>query len=250
MVNIIVCIKRVPDTESRINIGSDGQSIDKSALEYIVNPYDEYAVEEALKIKEAKEGEVTVVCLGPKESTKEIRTCLAMGADKAVHLIDDADYRDPIAVASILSETIKGMDYDMIFFGKQGVDHDNSQVGLMVATLLGVPAVNEIVSFEMGDGNATVKRDVEGGTETLEVPFPAVFTAQKGLNEPRYASLKGIMKAKKKPIEEKPFDNVDARITFKTLEPPPKRAEGKIVGEGKDAVPELVRLLKEEAKIL
>ncbi|MFH2002291.1 MAG: electron transfer flavoprotein subunit beta/FixA family protein [Planctomycetota bacterium] len=250
MVNIIVCIKRVPDTESKINIASDGRSIDNASLEYIVNPYDEFAVEEAIKTVEAQGGEVTVICLGPKEATKEIRTCLAMGADKAVHLVDDAPYRDAYSVASILSSAIKELEYDILFFGKQGVDYDNNQVGIMAATLLGIPAVGEVVSFELDNGKATVKREIEGGSEILQVPLPAAFTAQKGLNEPRYASLKGIMKAKKKPLEEKAFDSVDSRITIKNLEPPPKRPPGKMVGEGKAAAPELVRLLKEEAKIL
>lgn len=250
MVNIIVCIKRVPDTESTIKIAPDGKSIDASTLEYIVNPYDEFAVEEALKIKEDKGGEVTIVCLGSSNATKEIRRALAMGADKAVHLKDEAEYRDAFSTASVLASAIKDMSYDLIFFGKQGVDHDNAQVGLMVATLLGIPAVGEISSFELKEGSAVVKRDIEGGSEKLEVPLPAVLTARKGLNDPRLPSLKGIMMAKKKPLEEKAFDDVDSRITFVNLEPPPKRPPGKIVGEGKEAVPELVRLLKEEAKIL
>lgn len=249
MVNIIVCLKRVPDTESNIKINADEKSIDGSSLEYIVNPYDEFAVEEAIKITEEKEGEVTVLCLGPADSTKEIRTCLAMGAHKAVHLVDEEEYRDAFSIASILANTIKDMEYDMIFFGKQGVDLDNGQVGLMVATLLGVPAVSEIVSLDMGDSAVTVKKDIEGGSEIFDVPLPAVFTAQKGLNDPRYASLKGIMKAKKKPIDTPEYENVDSKITFKNLAPPPKRPPGRIVGEGKEAVPELVRLLKEEAKL-
>lgn len=250
MVNIIVCIKRVPDTESKINIAADGKSIDRSSLEYIVNPYDEFAVEEALKVKEDKGGEVTIVCLGPKDSTKEIRTCLAMGADKAIHLVDDTEYRDAYSVASTLTAAIKDLEYDLIFFGKQGVDHDNGQVGLMVATLLDLPAASEVISFELGDGAATIKREVEGGAETYELPLPAVVTAQKGLNEPRYASLKGIMKAKKKPIEEKAFEDPASQITFKALEPPPKRPPGKIVGEGPEAAAELVKLLREEAKVI
>jgi electron transfer flavoprotein beta subunit len=250
MVNIIVCIKRVPDTESKIVITQEGTSIDRSSLEYIVNPYDEYAVEEALKTKEAHGGEITIVCLGPQEASKEIRTCLAMGADKAIHLVDDAPYRDAFSVASILASTIKGLDHDLIFFGKQGVDHDNAQVGLMVGTLLEVPSIGEVVSFELEGTTATVKRDIEGGFEVLHVPLPAVFTAQKGLNDPRYASLKGIMSAKKKAVDTPSFENVDSRITFKSLEPPPARPPGKIVGEGPEAVKELLRLLKEEAKIL
>jgi electron transfer flavoprotein beta subunit len=250
MVNIIVCIKRVPDTESRINIKEDEGSIDTSSLEYIVNPYDEFAVEEALKITEEKGGEVTILCLGPPEATKEIRTCLAMGAHKAVHLVDETAYRDAFSMASILASAIKDLEYDMIFFGKQRVDHDNTQAGILVATLLGLPVVGEIISFAMEEGHAIVKRDIEGGTEVLQVPFPAVFTTHKGLNEPRYASLKGIMKAKKKPIENKTFEEVDSRIVFQKLEPPPKRPPGKIVGEGTEAIPELIRLLREEAKVL
>lgn len=250
MVKIIVCIKRVPDTESRIKIRKDGAAIDKTGLEYILNPYDEFAVEEALKTKEAHDGEVTILCLGPAEATKEIRTCLAMGADKAVHLVDEAEFRDAHSAAAILASAVKDMEYDMVFFGKQGVDHDNAQVGLMVAALLGIPAVPEVNTFELKNGTATVKRDIEGESQIFEVPLPAVFTAQKGLNEPRYASLKGIMMAKKKTIENRSFEEVKSKVVFKKLEPPPARPPGKIVGEGPEAAKELVRLLKEEAKLI
>ena len=248
--NIVVLMKQVPDTETKVRVSADGPEIETQGVSFVVNPYDEFAVEEALKTKEAAGGEVTIVCLGPPEATKEIRTCLAMGADKAVHLVDESSYRDAYSTASILAETIRNMPHDLIFFGKQAVDHDNAQVGLMTATLLGLPAVGEIVSFELAGDHAVVKQEVEGGAQVFEAPLPAVFTAQKGLNEPRYAALKGIMAAKKKPLENLTFQEVESRITFRKVEPPPKRPEGKIVGEGKEAVGELVRLLREEAKVL
>ncbi len=248
--NIVVCVKHVPDTESKIALGSDNCSWDPSGLEYILNPYDEYAVEEALKIKEEKGGEVTILILGPENSTKTIRTCLAMGADKAIHLTDENPIRDAAAVAELLATAIKEIPHDIIFLGKQSVDLDNSQVGLMVAGHLNIPAVSEIVSMECGDASATVKRNIEGGVEVYEVSFPAVFTTQKGLNDPRYASLKGIMAAKKKPIDAKEFTDVAAKVTVVKLEYPPARPEGKIVGEGAEAVPTLIGLLKDEAKVL
>jgi electron transfer flavoprotein beta subunit len=248
--NIIVCVKHVPDTESKIKIAGDSTSYETAGLEYIVNPYDEFAVEEALKIKEAKGGEVTVILLGPENATKTIRTCLAMGADKAVHLVDENPLRDAAAIAGILADAIKSMPHDIVFFGKQSVDMDNAQVGLMVAGILGIPAVSEIASMECGDGSAVVKRSIEGGVEVYEVPFPAVFTTQKGLNDPRYASLKGIMAAKKKPIENTQFEDRDPCITITKLDYPPARPPGKIVGEGAEAVPQLFELLKNEAKVL
>jgi electron transfer flavoprotein beta subunit len=248
--NIIVCIKHVPDTESKIKIADGAAAYDTAGLEYIVNPYDEFAVEEALKIKEDKGGEVTVILLGPESATKTIRTCLAMGADKAIHLADEDNLRDAASVAEILSAAIKDLPHDIVFFGKQSVDMDNGQVGLMVASILGLPAVSEIISMECGDTSAVVKRSIEGGVEVYEVPFPAVFTTQKGLNDPRYASLKGIMAAKKKPIDVKEFENRDNKIAITKLDYPPSRPPGKIVGEGAEAVPKLFELLKDEAKVL
>lgn len=248
--NIVVCIKHVPDTESKINITPESDSIDSSALEYIVNPYDEYAVEEALKIKEAKDGEVTILCLGPANATKTIRTALAMGADKAIHIKDETLLRDASSTAEILTAAIREIPHDIVFFGKQSVDADNGQVGLMVATMLKIPAVSEIVSMECGDSSAQVKRNIEGGTEVIETPLPAVFTAQKGLNEPRYASLKGIMAAKKKPIDTRDLVDVDPKTKISSFAYPPERPAGKIVGEGPEAAAKLFELLQNEAKVL
>jgi len=247
---IIVCVKHVPDTESKIKVAGDDCSYDPSGIEYILNPYDEYAVEEALKIKEAHDGEVTIILLGPETATKTIRTCLAMGADKAIHLVEDNPVRDAASVANILAATIKDLEFDIILVGKQSVDMDNGQVGLMVATELGLPAVSEIVSMECGDSAAAVKRNIEGGVEVYDVTFPALFTTQKGLNDPRYASLKGIMAAKKKPIDTKEFESVDSKVVIKKLDYPPARPPGKIVGEGPEAVSKLFELLKDEAKVL
>ncbi|MEQ8763169.1 MAG: electron transfer flavoprotein subunit beta/FixA family protein [Planctomycetota bacterium] len=247
----VVCIKRVPNTETRIKIAADGKSIDPTGVQFIPSPYDEFAVEEAIRQKEkAGDGEVIVVCLGPAEATGEIRKCLAMGADKAIHLKDDSTYRDPASTATILAAAIQGLSPDMIFFGKSAADHANSQVGVQVAALLGLPSISEIVSLEVEAGKATAHREIEGGSEVVQTSLPAVFTAQKGLNEPRLPALKGIMAAKKKPIEEVAFEDAPQGCELVQLELPPARAEGKVVGEGADAVPALVKLLREEAKVI
>jgi len=251
--NIVVCIKRVPATDSRIKIGADGTSIDPAQIEWIISPYDEFAVEAALQMKEAAGGgEVTILTLGPAESTKELRTCLAMGADKAVLLKDaDAAQRDATSTAAALADAVKELGADLVLCGKQAVDRDQGQVGTLLAAELGMPCVTEIRQLEIADGKAKVERAGEDGTsETWEVTLPAVLTCTKGLNEPRYASLKGIMMAKKKPIDERDVSPPEGALQLTSLELPPPRREGRIVGEGADAVPELVRLLREEAKVL
>lgn len=248
--NLVACVKRVPDTATQVRVAADGKSLDANGVSYVVNPYDEFAVEECLKIKEARGGEVTVLSIGPAAASKELRHCLAMGADKAVLLKDESSHRDPLATATALAEALRGIPHDIVFFGKQAVDHDNSQVGLIVATLLDLPAVAEVVKVEVGDGSVTVHRESEGRTEVYEVPMPCVLTAQKGLNEPRYTSLKAIMAAKKKPLEERDGPLPENALEVIAMEPPPPRPEGRIVGEGTAAIPELIRLLREEAKAL
>ncbi len=248
--NIIVCIKQTPDTETKVRIGADGKTIDPTGVNYILNPYDEFAVEEALQIKERLGGEVTVVSLGPDRVTSAIRTALAMGADKAVHIKMDDTYLDSHAVASALASVIKDMPYDLILMGKQAVDDDNMQVGPRLATLLDLPCVTVVTKLEVGGGKLTAEREVEGGIEVVEAPLPAVVTAQKGLNEPRYASLKGIMMAKKKPVEEKTVEVPGAKLNILKMEYPPERQAGKFFGKGVEDVPELVRRLHEEAKVI
>lgn len=246
--NILVCIKQVPDTETRIKIGGDKKSIDPTDVNWILNPYDEYAVEEALQIKERLgDTTVTVISVGPERTVSAIRSALAMGADEAV-LVKTDQVLDSLATAKALAAAIKEMPYDLILSGKQGVDDDNLQVGPMVAELLNIPCVTYISELKLENGKATVKREVEGGMEIVEAALPALFTAEKGLNEPRYPALRGIMMAKKKTIQEKQMDIDSPKIQIVNIEYPPTRKGGKIVGQGADAVPELVRLLREEAK--
>lgn len=248
--NIIVCIKRTPDTETRIRIADDDTSIDPSGVKYIVSPYDEFALEAALRLKEdAGEGDVTVMTLGESTAAEQLRSGLAMGADRAV-LLQGRTTMDGLATAKTLAAELEEADAPLILFGEKAADHDQQQVGPMVATLLGRPCVSGVASFER-EGDALVcHREVEGGTEVVRVELPAVVTITKGPFEPRYASLKGIMAAKRKPLEEKEAQVPASRIQLERLEYPPERPEGKIVGEGAEAAPELVRLLREEAKAL
>ena len=250
---IVCCCKRVPDTATRIKVASDGKGIETDGVQWVLNPYDEFAVEEAVRIKEAgKATEVIVVGVGPAESSQILKNALAMGADRAVLVKDDAGFRDPLATAQALADVIKseGDDVGLVLCGRQSVDDQSLAVGPLLGTLLERPTVMDVTSVELGDGTVTVKREAEGRTEVIEAKLPAVLTAQKDLNEPRYASLKGILAAKKKPFEEREFAFGDAHGTLEKLAPPPERQAGKIVGEGADAVPELVRLLREEAKLI
>jgi electron transfer flavoprotein beta subunit len=249
--NIAVCIKRVPDSETRVKIASDGKRIDEAGVKFVLNPYDEFAVEEALQRKEkAGAGEVAVICLGPAAAQETIRTALAMGADRGVLLQTDAIPADGFVTAQAIAAELKPGAWDLILFGKMAIDDYNQQVGPMVAELLGLPCVTAIAHLELDGAKGVAEREIEGGIEVVEFPLPAVITADKGLNDPRYPALKGIMAAKKKPLEVKPVQLAAGGIEVVALTPPPERKEGKIVGEGPDAVPELVRLLREEAKVL
>jgi len=249
---IVVCVKRVPSTETTVRIGSDGKSLDPAGVEYILSPFDEIALEEALRIKEKLgSGEVIALTVGTADASTTLRTCLAMGADKGIIVKDEQAYqRDSYAIAQALATVLKEVSPDIILFGKQAVDDDNSQVPAMVSYIMNIPFVSLIVKFELAGSNATVQREIDGGREILEVTLPAAFSAQKGLNEPRYPSLKGIMSAKKKPIEEKTASFPNPSLETIKMEYPPSRAPGRIVGKGVEAVPELVKLLKEEAKII
>ncbi|MBD3289108.1 electron transfer flavoprotein beta subunit/FixA family protein [candidate division KSB1 bacterium] len=249
--NIVVCAKQVPDTETRIKIAGDKKSIETADINWILNPYDEFAVEEALQIKEKLgAGKVTILSLGPERSVSAIRSALAMGADDAILIKTSDEYHDSLSTAKALAEVLKDMEFDLLLFGKQAVDDDNLQVGPMVAELLGLPCVTSIIELDLQDGKAVARREIEGGAEVVKTQMPAVFTADKGLNEPRYPALRGIMMAKKKTIDEKEVAIDDSRISIVNIEYPPSRKAGKIVGEGADAVPELVKLLRDEAKAI
>jgi electron transfer flavoprotein beta subunit len=248
---IAVCIKRVPDTETRIKIATDGKGIDEAGVKYVLNPYDEFAVEEALRRKEqAGTGEVVVVCLGPAAAQETIRTALAMGADRGVLLQTDRVPPDGLAVAKALAGELKTGSWDLILFGKMAVDDYNHQVGPMVAELLDLACVTAVARLDLKDGQGTAEREIEGGVEVVSFTIPAVITADKGLNDPRYPALKGIMAAKKKPVDVKPVTLAAGGLDVVELSLPSERQAGKVVGEGAAAVPELVRLLREEAKVL
>ncbi|MCH8288654.1 MAG: electron transfer flavoprotein subunit beta/FixA family protein [Candidatus Marinimicrobia bacterium] len=249
--NIIVCMKSVPSSETKVKVNSNGKSIDETDIVYEINPYDEYALEEAIKIKEAHGGKVVIITLGAPTATQNIRKGLAMGADEAVHLIcENIELADSAIVADLLAAAIKEMEFDIIFCGKKAIDCDNHQVPNRIAQLLGIPAVTAISGLELTPESAKATRNIEGGSETIPVDFPALFSAEKGLNEPRYASLPGIMAAKKKPIDERQVSAGEQLLELISLELPPPKPEGRIVGEGPEAAVELIRILREEAKVI
>jgi len=260
---IAVCIKQVPDTEAKIRIRADGRSIEEAGVNFVVSPYDEYAVEEALRLKEKQGGEVVAFTVGDERAATALRTVLAMGADSAVHLKDAAfEGSDALGISRILAAALRKTPFDLILFGKQGVGTDQGQVGPRVAELLDLPHVSVVVSLTVDAGRLTAEREIEGALEIVESPLPAVVTAQKGLNEPRYASLKGILAAKKKEIrtftlsdlglEPSSVGAAGAREIWEKLEVPPSRGAGKILKDMEPAAAarELVRLLREEAKVL
>jgi electron transfer flavoprotein beta subunit len=260
--NSFVAIAYVPDTETRIKIAPDGKSIDEADVKWIVSPYDEYALEEALRIKEAKgAGTVRVAAVGPERAKTGLRECLARGADEAVWIDSGvARYIDAFATARALAAVAKEGSYDFYWFGQKGVGYDESLVGPMVAELLDLPHVGNVIKLEVGEGKITAHREIEGAHEVVESTLPVVLTAQKGLNEPRYASLKGIMGAKKKPIAEKRLSDLgvpeaepaNAKVRWRKLELPPPRQACKLIpaDDPAAAAKELVRLLREESKVI
>lgn len=250
--NIVACVKRVPSTEAVAKPAADGKGLDTTGLQYMISFYDEIALEQAVQTKEAAgAGEVTVLTLGPKGGTKEIRECLAKGGDKAVVLTDEEWHaRDARSTAKSLVTQLRAMNPDLVFMGRVATDRDNAAVGPMVATYLGWPCVTDVVGLEIADGAGTARVETESGIETVAFSLPAVITCQKGLNEPRYAGLKGIMAAKKKPLEEVAPEAVANQVDVLDVALPPARPEGRIVGEGVDAVPALIDALKNEAKVL
>jgi len=256
-VNIYVCIKQVPDTEAILQV-KDGNRVNEEKIKWIICPYDEFAIEEALKLKEKVAGSnVTLITLGPNRVESALRSGLAMGADNAIH-IETAETVDHKTIARALANAIKqDAGYGVVFTGKQAIDDDSYLVPLYLAEYLGVPAATNVVAFNHEEGKITVEREIdEGAREKIEMQIPCVVAASKGLNTPRYASMMGIMKSKKVVI--KKLTLADAGITeLKTkirtekLYAPPEKPQGKVIpGEPEQAVKELVRLLKEEAKVL
>lgn len=259
--NIFVFVKKVPDTESKIRLDHEAKSIIEDGLSFVINPYDEIAVEEALRLKEAGEATVTVFSLGSDDSIPILKKALAMGADEAVLLKDDgAEFYDGLRTARILAQALKTKysDFNLLFFGKQSVGADNSQVPSMVAELLGLPQVNVVTKLEIDGNKGSAHREIEGAVEKIDFSLPVVISAQKGLNEPRYETLKGIMAAKRKEIpivEVKDLgldgDQLVPQLELIKMESPLPRDAGKIIEEeAAVAAKKIVEYLREEAKAL
>jgi electron transfer flavoprotein beta subunit len=256
---IVVCVKYVPDTAIKVKISSNGNEVDLADVSFVVNPYDEFAVEEALKIKEKLGGEVVVVGAGAESATAGLRTCLAMGADSAILVSDPSlEKADSYLIGKVLAKVCRTLAPDLILFGKHAIGVDNGQVPSVVAEQLDFPQASVVTKLDIQDKSFRAERDIEGAREVVEGSLPAVITAQKGLNVPRYASLKGIMAAKKKQIAVQTLDSLGLspedlkpRIAITQITLPPSRPPGKILkGEVAETVPQLVKLLHEEAKII
>jgi electron transfer flavoprotein beta subunit len=246
---IAVCINHVPDTATKVKVGAEGNSIDPAGVTYLINPYDEFAVEEALKTKEKFGGDVTVFSIGGSANKEAIMKALAMGADNGI-LLKDESVKGSYSIAKTLAEELKPKNFDIIFFGKQSVDYDNAISGQLTAELLGFNCVTVVVDLKIDGIKITAEREIEGGREVVETELPAVITAQKGLNEPRYSSLKGIMAAKKKVIEEKTATQTDNLTEIIRMVKAPEKQPGRLLGTDSSAVTELVKLLHEEVKII
>ncbi len=259
---IVVLMKQTFDTETRITLDASGQ-IDSNGVNYVVNPYCEFAVEEALRIKEKLgAGEVVVLSAGPDRAEAAIRQCLAMGADRGILVNDPAlEGGDEYTAAQVLAKALQKEGYDLILAGFQAVDDGSAQVGPRVAELLNIPQVTIITKLELDNGKAVATREIDDGVELIEVALPAIFTAQQGLAEPRYPSMKGIMQSKKKPLERLTVADLGisaaevgaqgAKVKVEALSMPAARQAGKIVGgEPAEAAIEVVKLLRTEAKII
>ncbi len=267
----IVIIRQTPDTEARIKVAADGRSIDTESIKWIVNPYDEFAIEEAIRIKEKKGGEVVLITMGPARCQEALRTGLAMGADRAIHIRDESfEHTDLYATAKVIAAEIKKEGgFDLILTGKKMIDEESGQVGIQVAEELGIPHAAVVTKVDVADdgSSVTVQKEIEGGQMIVQLPLPAMITCERGLNEPRYASLPGIMKAKKKPLKVVGLDEIDldalglsreelgeggARYRITSLEVPEIKRRLHIIKDKEvtEAVKELVTALREEAKVI
>lgn len=256
----LVCLKQVPDTETQIRVDAAGTGIVTDGIKYVINPYDEFSVEEALRLKEKfKEGEVVILSIGPDRTLEAIRTALAMGADRAVYVNDESlNQADPYLIAQTLAAVARQTEYDVIFCGQRAIDDDFGEAGAMLAEMLNLPQVTLVTKVDVTPDkkSAIVERDVEGGKEIVEVPLPCVLTSQKGLNEPRYASLPGIMKAKKKPVDKKTAADLGIaaapRLQSRSYTMPPDRKAGTKLEnmEPAEAAKAVVQALRSEAKVI
>jgi electron transfer flavoprotein beta subunit len=250
-VKIAVCIKRTPDSESRFKIAASSTAIDETGLKFDLDDFAGYAVEVALQLNEKQgPGETVIFAVGPDSVQETLRKAMSMGADRAVQLKTDAVPYDGLAVAKALAAELKTGGFDLVLFGKHAFDTSSGVVGTATAELLGIPCVTAASKLEIANGKGTARRELEGAAEIVEFSLPAAITIDEGIARARYPSLKNIMAAKKKPLEVKPAQLGQARVTVKSMELPPERPAGRIIGEGVAAVPELIRLLQTEAKVL
>ena len=254
--NILVCIKQVPDMESKFKINGEGTWFDKADLAWRMNEYDEYAVEQAVQLKEQADGDLTVLCIGPDQVKETMKKALAMGCDRGLHVADDAVHtRDPFTIAGIISEYVKTKKFDMIFTGMQSQDRGSGQVGVLVAEMLGIPSISTVVEFEFADSKVNTKRELEGGVKAkVSCAMPVLVTCQLGLNTPRYPTLPNIMKAKKKELLSVPVAElctVEGLAETTTMYVPEKKGGGLVLeGEAADLVDELIKILKEKTAVL
>jgi electron transfer flavoprotein beta subunit len=250
-VNVLVCVKRVPATGGKITLTPDEQEIDTRFLGFTVSPHEECAVEEAVRLIEAKGGSSTVLTLGPEAAVEQLRDAMALGIDRAIWLETDGSEWDPIATAgaivdAVFTERASGTEYDLFLFGNEAADTGDYQVGVRVAHALDLPCVTGIKALEIGDGSALARREAEGGWEIFETSLPAVFTVKEGINLPRYPSVPGRLKAKQKPVvrlapERRPGDLEKIRLQL----PPDRGSEVEILGHGPEAAPRVVEVLRE-----
>jgi electron transfer flavoprotein beta subunit len=254
---ILVCIKQVPDMESKFKINDTGNWYDTADLAWRMNEYDEYAVEQAVQLKESVgSGDITVLCIGSDRVKETMKKALAMGCDRGVHVSDDAVWnKDPIANAGIIAEYARDQGFDYIFTGMQSQDRGSGQTGVLLAEMLGLPCITTIVDFLMGEGEVTVKRELEGGTKAIvKVDGSAVFTCQLGLNTPRYPTLPNIMKAKKKEMITVPADQLQkiaVRQETVKMAFPEKKGGGLVLeGDPADLAEQLIKIIKEKTTIL
>jgi electron transfer flavoprotein beta subunit len=253
---LLVCIKQVPDMESKFRIDADGLWYDRTDLAWRMNEYDEYAVEQAVQVKEATGADLTVLCIGPEQVKETMKKALAMGCDRGIHVADEGSHlRDPFAIASLIAAWAKDKAFDLIFTGMQSQDRGSGQVGVMIAELLGLPALTTVVGFALDNRTVTVRRELEGGVKAvIECSLPALVTCQLGLNTPRYPTLPNIMKAKKKELLSVAAGDLDTTANLlRTVKMafPEKRGGGVFLeGEVGDVADRLIRILKEKTSVL
>lgn len=246
--NILVCISQVPDTTTKITVADNGNSINPQGVKFILNPYDEYTIEEGLQLREKLGGTVTAITVGNASSQEILRTALAMGVDEAVHVLSDS--KDAFSVANDIVDAAKALSIDLILFGRQSIDFDSFQMASTVAGLLEQPIVTMVSSLTISGTSVSTERDVEGGKEVVETSLPCVISVQKGINSPRYPKLPDIMKAKKRTIIERSSVNVASRVSTVSIELPSSKRAGIILGDSDADISELVRLLHEESKVI